>query len=230
MPTFTLELYRVLDLYPEGDNPTYENIGLNAYPIFDEAYRDELNQKIVDHYYMREIGQETVSMFKFAMKRKMNEIMPLYNQLYKSTLIEFDPLATMDIRNVVTGESATVTDAEGHSESSNINNSGSRAVQSNTPQVLLAGNKDYATSAADSTSESEGTALADENSNSNVESTNNSTSETKGYQGIPSELLMSYRASLLNVDMMIIAELQELFMLVWNNGDTYSGRKGYFYR
>lgn len=42
---------------------TYETIGLNDYPIFDEAYRNTLNNKIIRHYYTREIGAETVGRF-----------------------------------------------------------------------------------------------------------------------------------------------------------------------
>jgi hypothetical protein len=33
------------------------------YPIFDEAYRAVLNQRITDHYALYEIGHETPSMF-----------------------------------------------------------------------------------------------------------------------------------------------------------------------
>lgn len=43
---------------------------------------------------MREIGLETLELFRYFMRMKMWEIMPYYNQLYKSELIEFDPLST----------------------------------------------------------------------------------------------------------------------------------------
>ena len=35
-----------------------------AYPIFDEAYKPELETKIMNHFYTQEIGQETVGLFK----------------------------------------------------------------------------------------------------------------------------------------------------------------------
>ena len=63
---------------------------LNDYPIFDEMYREELNNKILQHFWYREIGQETPDRFNRMLRRKMFEIMPYYNQLYKSTLLEFD--------------------------------------------------------------------------------------------------------------------------------------------
>lgn len=70
------------------------DIGLKDYPIFDETYRATLNKKIIDHYYTREIGAETPALFKLWLNRKMNEIMPYYNKVYQTELIEFDPLIT----------------------------------------------------------------------------------------------------------------------------------------
>lgn len=62
------------------------------FPIFDENYRVPLCVKILKHYYMREICEETVGLWKLRLDTKLNEIMPYYNELYKSTLLEFDPL------------------------------------------------------------------------------------------------------------------------------------------
>ena len=59
------------------------NFGLDSYPIFDENYRETLNNNILNHYLMNEIGFETAELFKFYLNQKMNEIMPYYNELYK---------------------------------------------------------------------------------------------------------------------------------------------------
>ena len=67
------------------------------YPIYDESYRSVLETKILKHYYTREIGLETVGLWKLKLDTKMNEIMPYYNQLYKSALIEFNPMYTTDL-------------------------------------------------------------------------------------------------------------------------------------
>lgn len=67
------------------------------YPIFDENYRSVLETKIIKHYYTREIGAETVGLWKFWLDERMNRIMPYYNQLYKSELLEFNPLYDTDI-------------------------------------------------------------------------------------------------------------------------------------
>ena len=72
------------------------DFGLDLYPIFDESYRETLNKKILAHYRYREIGAETPQRFRHYLVSKMNEIMPLYNQMYKSELLEFNPLYSTD--------------------------------------------------------------------------------------------------------------------------------------
>lgn len=67
------------------------------FPIFDESYRNVLETKILKHYYTREIGLETVGLWKLKLDTKLNEIMPFYNQLYNSELIEFNPLYDVDL-------------------------------------------------------------------------------------------------------------------------------------
>lgn len=67
-----------------------------SYPIFDENYRPILETKILEHYYTREICEETVGLWKLRLKAKMNEIMPYYNKLYESELLEFNPLYDAD--------------------------------------------------------------------------------------------------------------------------------------
>lgn len=86
MANYTIELYKLLEMGFK--------LPLDDYPIFDEAHRATLNDKIIAHYYFREIGQETPSRFSFNLRRKMNEIMPYYNQLYESEMIKYDPLFT----------------------------------------------------------------------------------------------------------------------------------------
>ena len=84
MAFVTPQLRRVLDM-------GYD-LGLKHYPIFSESHRQELNQKIVNHFRYREIGYETIHQFIFALNRKMFEIMPFYNQLYESEELEISAL------------------------------------------------------------------------------------------------------------------------------------------
>lgn len=84
MAFVTPQLRRVLDM-------GYD-LGLKNYPIFSESHRQELNEKIVNHFRYREIGYETINQFIFALNRKMFEIMPFYNQLYESEELEISAL------------------------------------------------------------------------------------------------------------------------------------------
>lgn len=66
------------------------------FPLYDPTYRKTLETKIVYHYYFREIGAETAAQFKFMLSRTLNEIMPYYNQLYKSADLQFNPFYDVD--------------------------------------------------------------------------------------------------------------------------------------
>ena len=64
--------------------------------FFDEDYRSILCSKILKHYYLREISSETVGIWKLWVNTKLEEIMPYYNKLYESALLEFDPFKDVD--------------------------------------------------------------------------------------------------------------------------------------
>ena len=228
MPSFTVELWRVIEFKP-AEMSLDEWLGMNEYPIFETDYREGLNKKIRDHFMYQEIGHETVEQFRFSMRRKLNEIMPVYNELYKTTKKEFDPLSTIDIRTVSSGTQAQTSEGTTANETDSDINAVSRNVASSFPQVLLSGNKDYATSGADSNSQTKTTGNVSEESTSESNAITESDSRTSGYQGNPAQLLQAYRATILNVDMLVIAELDDLFMMVWNNGDSYTQTKGRFY-
>ena len=90
------------------------------YPIFDNSYKQTIETKILKHYYTREIGSETVGLWRLWLDRRMNEIMPYFNQLYESARLEFQPFYDVDYTR-------SGTDAEDMSESgqSSSTNSGS---------------------------------------------------------------------------------------------------------
>lgn len=182
------------------------DIGLKDYPIFDESYRETLNNKIIQHFYFREIGLETVALFKVFINRAMNEIMPYYNKLYESANLQYNPL-----------EPYTMTESETANSSSNTNGTSgasSRNIYSDTPQSeiefdAIVNNK-YATNASiDETTATTG-------SNSTGESTTNKTTKGNNYYN-QSELLTAYRETLLNIDMMIINDkaIQSCFMQIY---------------
>ena len=233
MSRYTIELRYLI----EGNY----DLGLKDYPIFDETYREQLNNKIIQHYYFREIGFETEALFKNRLNQKMNEIMPYYNQMYESSKLKIDPLSTIDLEEVFSRKSKTT--GEGTSSTSgtgnNTNNFNSTdttdygkiskfsdiAQAQTTPNEIL--NDKYLTSATVDDGQDKNT-----NTGTNTSQTESTTSGTstdernldedttltrKGNNGIASEseLLNMYRETFLNIDMMIIDDLDELFLGIW---------------
>lgn len=64
------------------------------FPIWEESYRPTLCQKILRHYYFREIGEETVEFWKLRLQQTLGEIMPYYIQLWETTQVEYEKLWT----------------------------------------------------------------------------------------------------------------------------------------
>lgn len=212
------------------------DLQLNEYPIFDENYREELNQKIINHYYFREIGFETVGLFRFYLKQTMNEIMPYYNQLYESALLEIDPLNTINFTETLTrtkigndtknfNEDTTV-NSNGDSNSNSTKNTNFKDVESDTPQGMLSiGNiegelyssyarisKNEDTTNSSAHQETTDTQKRKNDEKINREDNENYTRTEKGNRESQSELLMKYRETFLNIDMQVINELNDLFM------------------
>ena len=216
MPVVTI---RLIDLIDSGFD-----LGMTSddYPIHSEAHRADLNTRIIDHYALYEIGHETPEMFRFALNRKLREIMPYYNKLYESEKIQFDPLTTMDFTDDTTSDSTSNSNSSQTSHNTNDVASKSRTVSSELPQVELSPNEDYASSAADSNSDT--TTTGDGTASSTDTGTVNGTVShaTKGRQGPAASLLMNYRNSLLNIDMMVVQECAELFMGVVQTSDDYT--------
>lgn len=94
------------------------------FPIYDEAYRSVLETKILKHYYTREIGFETVGLWKMWLDKRLNEIMPYYNQLYKSETLEFNPFydVNFNIKRDNTGKYDETTSSNGSSQNTRTDN------------------------------------------------------------------------------------------------------------
>jgi hypothetical protein len=152
----------------------------------------------------------------------MNEIMPFYNQMYLSTEVVINPLRTTDL---TTTNSLTDTQTGEQTSTSSSNSTGTghaRSVSSDTPQTMLQGEEDYASGATDTNSQNATTGDGTQTNNTTATDEASGTTTIQGYQGAASDLLMRYRESFINVDMMVINELEELFMQVWDNGDSFT--------
>ena len=211
------------------------------FPIFDENYRQVLCRKILKHYYTREIAHETVGRWKLALNTKLNEIMPYYNQLYKSELLEFNPFYDVDLTRSREGSGTsnkTSNNTETNSGTSKNVSSGSGTSNTNTlnrfsdtPQnsmdtqgiadsvpltTVTKVNEDNTT-----TNTSTDTLTRDDsktgNGTENINSTDKYIETVKGKQGTEnySSLLKKFRETFLNIDMMIIEDCSDCFFTLW---------------
>lgn len=76
---------------------SWDKIFTTNWEIFNESYRKILCEKILRSYYTREICAETVGLWQLWLDSTLCEIMPMYNQLYKTTIYKFNPLYTTDM-------------------------------------------------------------------------------------------------------------------------------------
>lgn len=76
---------------------SWESIFQSNWNTYDKEYKVVLCSKILKHYWMREIGCETVGLWLHYLNTRLGEIMPYYNKLYESAAMEFDPLHDYDL-------------------------------------------------------------------------------------------------------------------------------------
>lgn len=177
--------------------------------------KDKLAKKIVDHYYMREIGFETIGQFIHYAKTTMNELMEEYLPLIYSSSIEYDPLVNVDYtetfsKNAQTGNVGT-------SSSSSSSSGSALGINNDTPQgqvskeTILEGS--YATSTSASENENSVTSSSDSESNSNT--LENYSKKVKGNSGVSAtaqKMIEQYRNNIRAIDREIINKLDILFM------------------
>lgn len=202
-------------------------IGLDHFPIFEESYRPRVRGLIFDRYMNQEIAHETVEDFAQRMRTVLNEIMPNYNKWYESERMQFDPFKTIDMRTISTGTAQQESESEGNSSSNGLTKGVSRARNNDFPQTELVDGKEYASSGsrADSETENEGDAM--ESGTSKVDSATDSDSKVTGYQGLPTDMLMRFRESFVNVDRALLNELHPLFIGIWGTSDSFT-RNGFY--
>lgn len=212
MSKYTTELRRIIESRGEEEVRSW----FMQYELTDYLTQDEINtimergtwnkeklaQKIIDHYYVREIGFETVGLFKLKVKVAMQEIMEEKLPLIYSTSIEYDPLVNVDFTEEYTGRN------DGNSTS----NSNGLTVASDTPQgeirknELLAGK--YATS----------TSASDMDDTTTTTGSETYTKRTKGNSGVSAtaqKMVQQYRDNIIMIDRDIIRDLSSLFMSIY---------------
>lgn len=209
------------------------------FPIWSEDYRIKLEEKILKRYFNKEIGLETIGLWKFYLNERLNIIMPYYNDLYRTVSVDYDFLTDTNSTEIYTGNKKS-------EENANYNGKGnmtgsttesgtseqtqnSKTLESDLPQANYA-NLDYGTklTEGEQSINSSFNNKSDVSQNNDQTSTNNVTNNTnddytrtrKGAFGNRSltQLMMEYRDSLINIDNMILDDLSDLFMNIYYGG------------
>ena len=156
--------------------------------------KEKLADKIINHFYMREIGLETPALFKLKLKAMMDEIMEEYLPVIYSTAIKYDPLVNVDYTETYTG--------------SDTNTGDSLSVQSDTPQGQINKSEILAGKYASSTGASEATNTNNQNYTKNVKG-------NSGVSATAQRMIMQYRENIRTTTKDIIDKREPLFMGIY---------------
>lgn len=191
------------------------------FPFYEPSLREQFIKKFYDKYRFREIGAETIYRFKLMLNGRLNLIMPYYTQLYQTELeskkVNF--MLNKDLKETfvreITGqnnvESTTSTNTTGESNSISegrfLDTPSSRVTDEELEGYLTTAQKDKVNGRTTANGSSTNTSLG----NNNQRETTDLISQ--GNIGITSsgQLLEDWRKILINIDMMILDELKDLF-------------------
>lgn len=173
--------------------------------------KEQLAKRIIDHFYLREIGTDAPGSFRLFVKDKMNETMETYAPLIYSASIKYDPLVNVDFTETYKGTSASnsQTDSNSTSNSSGLN------VSSDTPQGQISKSAILGGSYASSTDANENTGTTKDSSSNTGNDSQEYTKTTKGNSGVSATaqaMIRQYRDNIRALNTEIVYELEPLFM------------------
>lgn len=221
---------------PEGQqyaDAVYKYIGLTEYPIFDENYRNILNDMIINHYFYMEIGFETAAQFSHYLKRTMREIMPKYNLMYNAleemlendnVLSDFarhsneDWTAHTDNVGVSNGKLKSVGQSESSSHNQNIYNDTPMSMLNNDGDPNIH-HLDYATNVTFDDTHNNASSMGNTDTDNSFDNDRDDIGNRKldvwGRNSSFTKLMKEFYEDFKNIDLMIIDDLRDLFMGIW---------------
>ena len=241
MSKYTMELRHVCGIYSRDVVESwFKNYEITDYLTTDQIKvlndeglwnKDKLAKKIVDHYFMREIGFETPALFEHYAKVTMNEIMEEKLPLLYSRAIKYDPLINVDfvetfdrtIDNEGTATGSSESSATSNSESSstgdsfNINNQTpqQRITKQNLESGIYAtstGQGESSSSIEDETTTSNSSSSESASENNTVEHYSRAQKGNSGVSATAQKMVEQFRDNIRAIDKEIIQELNILFM------------------
>lgn len=220
MAKYTMEIRELISTFGEDEIKSYfMDYNLSDYltpkeiEVINERgvwSKEQLAERIIEHYYTREIGTDAIGQFILFAKDKMHEVMETYAPLIYSAAIKFDPLVNVDWSETYTGNTDSVSNSTSNSTGSGL------TVNSDTPQGQISKSAILGGSYASSTG-------ANETENSVSDNSSNNGSQTyvktmKGNSGVSATaqaLIQQYRDYIRALNTEIVYELEPLFMGIY---------------
>ncbi len=188
------------------------------YPSFyQDKDKKEFEQKVIDHFYFRQIGQETVGRFLHSFRSKVREIMPYYIKLYESVKLMDDVENPFEAYNLTEELTKKGVETTTHEYGQTITRTVDETVKhSDTPQGRIDNIDDYMSDATKNDGNNVDTYGGADTVT--VDATDSGYTLTRagniGVQPLGVEINY-YRSALINVDMMIIDDLNDLFLKIY---------------
>lgn len=220
MSKYTFELREVVDTFGRDEvKRWFSDYELSDYLTPEEIQviedkgvwsKDQLAERIVDHFYTREIGTDAIGQFMLFIKDKLREVMETYAPIIYSASIKYDPLVNVNFSEIYSGTSGATSSSSTQADSSGL------SVASDTPQGQINKSEILNGKYASSTG-------ANENSSTGSSSTDSSGREeyvktTKGNSGVTATsqaMIKQYRDVIRAVNTEIVYELEPLFMGIY---------------
>ena len=220
MSKYTFELREVIDTFGRDEVKNwFSDYELSDYLTPEEIQvieekgvwsKDQLAERILDHFYTREIGTDAIGQFMLFIKDRLREIMETYAPIIYSASIKYDPLVNVNFSEYYTASS-------GESSSSNTQSSGSGlTVASDTPQSQINKDEILRGKYASSTGANENTTAG--NSSTSSSGQQEYVKTTKGNSGVSATsqaMIRQYRDVIRAVNTEIVYELEPLFMGIY---------------
>ena len=176
--------------------------------------KDKLAKKIVNHYYMHEIGFETIGLFIHEVEDFMEELMEEYLPLIYSSAIQYDPLVNVDY----TESFSRTQNLENSSSSTSSSDGSSLGVNSDTPQGQISKSAILNGTYASNTSATENEVASETSTSSTGNNAENYLKHIKGNSGVSAtaqKMIQLYRDNIRAIDREIIEKVGILFMRIY---------------
>lgn len=224
MAKYTFELRELVDTFGREEIKSwFEDYELSDYLTPEEIAvvedkgiwsKDKLAERIITHFYLREIGQEAPGAFRLMAKDLMDELMETYVPLIYSASIKYDPLVNVNYSEIFDRTSDNT--ANSNTTSSNTNTG--LNIESDTPQGQINKSDILEGRYASKTVGSEGQNTGVDNTSSTGSGNEHYVRTTRGNSGVSATsqaMIQQYRDIIRALNTEIVYNLEPLFMGIY---------------